>query len=239
MSIIPFGFWKRKQEIVSDQLILHLDAANTTSYPGTGNTWFDLMNNQNAAITGNFAGTWNASGYFGLRQLTSYYSDINLTGINSLTPTLTVEMWVKPYDTLSNAGMFFGFSAYDLFRSNQGVGFNTAQGDLYGLTVAQLTSSSFYGNWHHLVCVMQQTTAYTNNKIYIDGTLYNLSQILSSEQVAARNFSNGLMRLNGWRTNDSYPYQQDLAIFRIYKKELTQSEVSQNYNADKTRTLFN
>jgi hypothetical protein len=31
-------------KIITDGLILHLDAANEKSYPGTGDTWFDLSN---------------------------------------------------------------------------------------------------------------------------------------------------------------------------------------------------
>jgi hypothetical protein len=34
-------------EIVNDGLVLCLDATNTKSYPGTGNTWFDLSGNGN------------------------------------------------------------------------------------------------------------------------------------------------------------------------------------------------
>ena len=33
--------------IVKSRLALHLDAANTRSYPGTGNTWTDLSGNGN------------------------------------------------------------------------------------------------------------------------------------------------------------------------------------------------
>ena len=148
-------------------------------------------------------------------------------------------MWTRPYDTGANAGMLFGFGVYDLFRSNQGLGFNTAVGDLYGLTPGQLHNATFYGNWMHIVCVMQQTTSYTNNKIYINGPLItNVSQVLGTEQASSRNFNNGFMRINGWYINDSYPYRQDVAIFRVYKKELSQAEVWQNYNANRTRTLF-
>ena len=39
--------------IIDDSLILFLDAENPKSYPGTGNTWYDLTDNKNnATITG-------------------------------------------------------------------------------------------------------------------------------------------------------------------------------------------
>src|SRR6056300_1567619 len=33
--------------IVRDGLVLHLDAANVKSYPGSGTTWYDLSGNEN------------------------------------------------------------------------------------------------------------------------------------------------------------------------------------------------
>ena len=33
--------------IVTDGLVLHLDAANRKSYPGSGSTWYDLSGNGN------------------------------------------------------------------------------------------------------------------------------------------------------------------------------------------------
>ena len=36
-------------DIVTDGLVLNLDAANHKSYPGTGTTWYDLSRNGNNA----------------------------------------------------------------------------------------------------------------------------------------------------------------------------------------------
>jgi hypothetical protein len=33
--------------VITDGLMVYLDAANTRSYPGTGNTWYDLRGNRN------------------------------------------------------------------------------------------------------------------------------------------------------------------------------------------------
>jgi hypothetical protein len=37
----------RIPNIVSNGLVLHLDAGNSTSYPGSGTTWFDLSGRGN------------------------------------------------------------------------------------------------------------------------------------------------------------------------------------------------
>ena len=42
--------FSRGPKIVTDGLVLYLDAANPKSYPGTGNVWNDLSGNGNDAI---------------------------------------------------------------------------------------------------------------------------------------------------------------------------------------------
>lgn len=48
MSLIPLGFFSGQQSLPSympsNGLVLHLDAGNTLSYPGSGNTWYNLAN---------------------------------------------------------------------------------------------------------------------------------------------------------------------------------------------------
>lgn len=49
--------------IVTDGLVLNLDASSSESYPGTGSTWFDISgNSKNFSISGN--ASWNSAGYF-------------------------------------------------------------------------------------------------------------------------------------------------------------------------------
>ena len=41
---------KYNPSVVRDGLMIYLDAANKTSYPGTGNTWYDLKRNRNFTL---------------------------------------------------------------------------------------------------------------------------------------------------------------------------------------------
>lgn len=237
MSLIPTSYWKTKTGISTDQIILYLDAGNVNSYSGTGNTWFDLTGNSNASITGNMATGWNSSGFFQLRTANNTYADVDLVGVNSSTPLLSIEMWYKPFDMGTTGAMPFGFGTYDVFINNNGLGFNTAAGDQRGAYLSRLRNENWwYDQWHHMVFVMHQTSSYTNNKIYINGRLYDSpEQIMGSEDAGLRGFSNGILRISSWRTNTLYPVNGDLAIFRVYNKELTENEVSQNFEFERTR----
>ena len=48
--------------IVSDNVILYLDARNVASYPGSGTDWYDLSGNGNDFRI--YGATYNNSGYF-------------------------------------------------------------------------------------------------------------------------------------------------------------------------------
>jgi hypothetical protein len=51
--------------IVTDGLVLCLDAADRNSYPGSGSTWYDLSgNNYNGTISGATFTTFNNNGVF-------------------------------------------------------------------------------------------------------------------------------------------------------------------------------
>lgn len=62
MSILTGG-----PQIIKDGLVVHLDAANSTSYPGSGTTWYDLTNqSNNATIIGSPSPTYNTTYVGGL-----------------------------------------------------------------------------------------------------------------------------------------------------------------------------
>ena len=72
---------------VSDQLILHLDVANTKSYPGSGTVWKDLSGN-NYDFTLSSSGVYNSTGvthmaFQGSNEMASHSSgDIPISQTN-------------------------------------------------------------------------------------------------------------------------------------------------------------
>ena len=81
-------------KVVTDGIILSLDAANTKSYPGSGSTWTDLSKENNHATLSNFSvgnlngGTLTADG-------ANSFAEINAAA--SLQPnSITIEAMVKP-----------------------------------------------------------------------------------------------------------------------------------------------
>ena len=220
------GLIIKTNKITSDGLALHLDAGNLASYIGNGTAWKDLSGNSNNATLSNV--TYNAIGnYFEFNGTNSY---VNFTANIGTPSVITVEMWVK-----ANAfgGMFFGFGVYDAWTINGNLGFNTGAGDQYGIPSAQVTTLGILNKWKHLVFVMNQGTT-VGNKIYVNG----VSQVMSYSTGAIRAsalFNSGVGRISSWTNDVNYLMNMNLGNFRVYKRELTQQEISDNFDAEKSR----
>jgi len=90
---------------VSNGLLVHLDAANSNSYPGSGTTWFDLSGNgRNATINGSPTFT---NGYFDITSDSTYISLSN-SGLVPRTNDFTYSCWIN----------FDAFDSFDTIFEN-------------------------------------------------------------------------------------------------------------------------
>jgi hypothetical protein len=153
--------------------------------------------------------------------------------------TVTVEMWAR---IKSTSKFIFGWDKYDVITNADGVfGFNTGQGDIYGITSSRI--QEFINVWKHYVFEMRSDVSYTNNKIYINGDQQELdAQIapysggtLGVENPSRRNFNGGVGRIGSWGNSTINLFDGDISVFRVYNRALTKDEVMKNYNEEKKR----
>jgi hypothetical protein len=202
----------------------------TTFNPFTNtnrSNWTNLINSTNATLY--------ASPVFGSNMLTfdgsTNYADFSA---GTLGDVITVEMVAKIKSFSSR--MPFGFTGYDMWATVGELGFNTGASDRYGLTSTQVTNLGLLNTWKHYCFVMVNNTSlssnpYTSNKMYIDTVNQTLSQTAGTQNAAPRNFTAGTGRISGWLDNSSYKIPMDLITFKIYNKQLSQTEIQQNFNA--------
>ena len=86
--------------IVTDGLVLCLDAGNIKSYPGSGTTWTDLSGNGNNCTIDASGFTYNASGYFSMAD-----GGITKSGTMNTSTTCTCVFWMRTADVQS---LFWG-----------------------------------------------------------------------------------------------------------------------------------
>jgi len=230
--------------VVTDGLTCYLDAGITDSYPGTGNDWYDISGNGVRVTKGTgqpTAASWNAGGYWAMNNTSdprtgsangfSFNGYIPISG----TKSFSFEAWVKLNSSLgqtsiiNNAGSCPGYrwgvdgsNMYWLIGPGSGCSGYSEGGVGGGIST---------GVWLQLVGVFdKQNELGSGSKFYsyVNGSVTgNVSISPNSDMYnGAPNIANGpcCQSLNG-----------DIAIIRIYNKALTSSEISTNWNAQKSR----
>jgi hypothetical protein len=212
-------------------LIMYLDADNTNSFI-SGNTWFDLIGNNNGVINRSLSGPTVAEGvkYIPFPANFNQKIDFSITGLTS--NRITVEMWAR-IDSFAG-GMFFGWLIHDVWTSGGTLGFNTGQSDVYGISSSRVQELALPGRWIQYVFVMNSGD-YNLNKIYINARRESLSQQFSNQFAPYTNFNGGVGRIGGWRLDNNYQQVMDLAIWKVYNRELSDQEIQQAYDDNKER----
>jgi len=117
------------------------------------------------------------------------------------------------------------------------LGYNTGNGDIYGISAARVNALGLKDRWNHYVFVMNSSD-YTRNRIYINGNPETLSQQYTSQYTPYLGFNSGVGRIGGWRLDNNYQQVMDLAVFKIYNTELTPSEVTTNFNERRAQYII-
>jgi hypothetical protein len=230
-------------KIVTDQLILSVDAANTNCYTPSASTLRELT----AVNTGNLiAGVGYSSANLGAWTFdgTDDYIDLG-TRLPSLglTYPMSIDVWFKPTSGLSTSSgifagavnpvnnVYLGFSiilALPAYTIQAQIGDGTGAGSTNRRSLLT-TQSVNAGAWNHVVATASAGPVF---EVYINGVL-------------ATGATSGTGGPLSWGTNATaqiasyagFPNELSgsVASVKYYNKKLSASEVLQNYNALKTR----
>ena len=229
-------------DIILDGLIFAIDAVNKQSWSGpNSSTVNDLMGNNNGTIYNDTSGSYGDKNSFTLDG-TDDRIQIHTPDLGN---TITVEMWAK-FDTTTRNQVPFAWRYYLIYNKSDTIGFNTGNGDVYGISATQISDAGATNSWTQWVYVMHSNVSYTNNKIYINTVNQTLSaQNGASEHSGLRNFNSGYGNIGIYGPSSANSpgaatglfWLGECGNFKIYNRELSVSEVTQNYNALKNRFI--
>lgn len=215
--------------LITDGLVLLLDAANTRSYPGSGTTWNDLSgNNINGTQVNGPSFVSSNGGYQVYTAASNQYTNVTENVVNRLTGSITLEAFIYATSIPSNAGGG-GFiiakpAAYYLELKNSGVlrtyfaGLNSP-GYHDGITTLSINT------WYHTVGVLNLTAGTITT--YVNGIVDRTVSGLTGSVTAATAYSVQIGAFSG----GGYSFDGRIAITRLYNIALTATQVSQNFNA--------
>lgn len=219
--------------IVTDGLVLCLDANAKRSYSGSGSTWYDLTTNGNNATIVN--ATYNSNGYFTFDGTGDYMTCTTATGWTSLNDMCAFVV-ARP-TTISRRHYLF-----DSRYSGSNLGF--------GLGLDSDNSPFHFAQDSNGYDEATSPTTFSTNNFFIFGLFRqgNSIQILDSDSVTkitpsirSNTLGTGVLTPGGYTIgmwngiNDVYTWVGDIAAVWVYNKVLSQAECTQNYNAMKSR----
>lgn len=217
--------------IVTDGLVLNLDAGFTPSYPTSGTSWYDLStNSRNGSLLN---GTNYNSSNGGSIVFDGSDDGVSLSSSLSALSQISCEMWVK-IDPSNITGpfvagwilgiegeyrMLYGGNTFTwVCRAGQGwYSSGTAIGYDYGSSISNL--------WFHVVGTYNGSF----NSLYVNGVLRTIGSNISGN-VNGGNFTIGTSGAG----NVAYT-KGNVSMVRIYNRGLSSIEVLQNYNTQKGR----
>lgn len=245
-------------KIVTDNLILCLDAASSRSYPGSGSTWKNLSGNisHDGTITGatfvpqNFGFLYGSTA--GVAQFdfdgNSDYVGPNTFDYDDSGGQFTVCAWVNPDDFDPSTGSN-SYQAIINRSDNSSHTFSvfintTSSGNTTGDMASWIADTGASVRQHHAdgACVLNLNEWNFCVWRFIDGSGYTYDLFNSEGHVTKDASSAYTMRkdstsqytIGGWR-GGNYHFDGGIGLVHVYKKRLTNAEVLKNYEAQKGR----
>jgi len=228
ITLSGVGFVIDQQPIVTSNLQLYLDAANTTSYPGTGTTWYDLSgqnNNVTMQNSSNISYTSTGGGYFTLTS-NGYFNKSSTTLPTGSSP-YSMSAWIQLGSTWNGQGIIGIGNSTTGSQTNQ---FRTTTTNAfvaywYGNDYAVTTSLSPVTQWFYILTQWDGTT----RSIWLNG-----SQV-GSQTASGLNVTSSLLQVGATNVGGSETLQGKIGQALIYNRVLTSAEIAQNYLVTRTR----
>ena len=221
---------------VRSGLVLYLDAGNVKSYSGSGETWFDLSGNSNHGTLINGVGYSSSGG--GSLVFDGVNDIVRIPHNSTQNPqNITISSWINLSDFLNSFGRnpnILGKGGNDGYRFRVNGGFNSSPGQVVwfdrGSENIIGTDSDLVlpGDWHFITV----TGSSSGLKIYVDDTLRSSNSVPFGGNTTTADLAIGGAGI-GVLTNELFV--GNIAKVLMYNRELTASEISQNFNAFRDR----
>lgn len=214
-------------KIVTDGLVLCLDAANKKSYSGGGDTWIDISNNRNNGTLIN-SPTFNSSNKGNIAfNGTNNFINTSYTLPNT-NYTISVAFKINVFSTTYNRGIFSTFSTsnfngiYFADSGSQSISTSNMWFWVDGNSLYRIPYIFATNTWYFVAFSIINGEIY----VYINGGLvYQVTDTTTHQNTLSLGIS---------RFNQNY-LNGNISLAQVYNRALSANEISQNYKTLKGR----
>ena len=220
-------------KIVTDGLVLYLDAANPNSYVSGSTTWRDISRG------GNNGTLINGPTYSSLNGGSIVFDGINEYGSvisnQVITNDFTFTVWAKrDGDTSTTIGGMFGnhnhieLSGANIFFRNSSTVVSIAAGNGVTRPAFQISIPRLNTEWNFYVIRYSGTTF----QLYFNGILLDSRTAVVVQSLNSNRYGIGIWALSYL---PEYYLNGKISQCSSYNRALSPDEILQNYNATKSR----
>ena len=239
-------------KIVTDGLVLCLDAADQNSYPGTGSTWYDLCGNSNFLLTNGAALNSQYRGSMALDGVNDYVRGTTFSTEDYWEDSgpFTIITFHRANVSISNATGLFSNQKYYTENNPGGFGLMMYGYNIYHKYYLYLTHDNGSGTkvqyglgtgnneieYGTVSCIAGVYDPSTNSlKLYKNGSLMN-SSTNAAFKWSTRNANTGECRIGiGLQGGWTYTHQGNIYNMMVYNTALDADQILDTYNALKGR----
>ena len=208
--------------IVTDGLVFAVDAANYESYPGSGTTWTDLVGSGNTTLTNGPTFDNENGGSIVFDGSNDYATAGYQMPAQSSTTTFSWNLWIYLFSGNGNNDVIFGNRYGTVGGGTQFIKITPINWEYYNGGGEFIGYSIPTNQWINLCVVKNQGTHYYYS---------NASQI--GTRSSNKNVGSTPVFMGGDLTRETANVQ--FASAAIYDRALSATEITQNYNALKSR----
>ena len=212
-------------DIVTDGLVLALDAANVKSYPRSGTAWNDLAGSNNGTLTGGPTFNSDNGGSIVFDGTNDFIAITDLLASESIGAgtQLTISLWL-------NCDQYADRMPFSTGQTGNDRIYYWTQNSVNTWRVGNYTSTTGHG-------ALPPVGTWFNTTLVIDGT--NVIGYLNGVEDYTGSYTSfttaDYATFGKHGTRNEYYFDGKIAVAKIYNQVLTATEVLQNYNAQKTR----
>lgn len=211
--------------IVTDGLVLALDAGNTKSYSGSGTTWSDLSGKGNDGTLVNSPTYSNLNGgNFNFDEVDDYVN-IGSTAINGT--AYTKIAWIRPESACRNIISSSGGNGHVMWMHNTDHTVYAGHNTFWGTSTARVSHrpnnpGNMLDQWWCVVVTFSTSSGWA---MYFNGELVDTDS--NTDALIDDSLDTYISAYGA----GSYLFDGDIPCVQIYNRALTASEVQQNFNA--------
>ena len=216
-------------QIITNGLVLALDAGNTKSYVSGSTTWFDKSGYANNGTLTNGPTFSSANGgsivFDGVDDYVSTNNNSSISGSNPY--TFEIFLNVNPSEIGSGRRGWFIWQGLGSQATNRLIGLAVNNGYIeiahWNNDTTYTNSIINFGNWQHIVTTYSGGT----ERIYINGVNTD------TKSIGTLSIVNGKITLAAVPGDSSSvnTLNCQISLHKIYNRALSASEVQQNFNA--------